>query len=67
MLCPNCSKLAILHTNKSCVRCQGAVLTNVAVLCDFCSSGSKQCAVCLKKIVSEAERALKRGCNCGGK
>lgn len=67
MLCPNCVKLAFLHTNKSCIRCQGVVLNNVSVLCDFCSANSKQCSVCLKKVISEAERVAHKGCNCGKK
>ena len=31
MLCPNCSKLAIHHLNKKCIRCQGEVLQNISV------------------------------------
>lgn len=67
MLCPNCSKLATAHTNKSCVRCQGAVFTNISVLCDTCSASSSQCSVCLKTILSPAARAARKGCNCGRK
>ena len=67
MLCPNCAKLAALKTSKTCLRCQGPVFVNISVLCDNCSSGAKQCSVCLKTIVSEAERAANRGCNCGKK
>ncbi len=70
MLCPNCSKLAILHSTRQCVRCQGTVLNNISVLCESCSTNHKQCSVCLKKVISEAERAAraaKQGCKCGGK
>lgn len=67
MLCTNCVKLAFLNTKKSCIKCQGMVYTNISVFCDSCSNTEKQCAVCLKKVISEAVRALKRGCNCGGK
>jgi len=63
MLCTNCSQLAFLHTNKSCVRCHGNVVNNISVLCDLCSATEKQCAVCLKKIITQT--AAKKGCNCG--
>lgn len=66
MLCPNCSRLATQQTNKKCNRCQGAVYTNISVLCDQCSNSSQQCAVCLKKIIPLGSMA-KKGCNCGGK
>lgn len=67
MLCSNCVKLAFLKTNKVCISCQGAVFNSISVLCDFCSSTGKKCSVCLKKVISEAERIAKRGCNCGHK
>jgi hypothetical protein len=67
MLCSNCSKLALLNSNKTCVRCKGSVLNNIAVLCDGCSIKEKKCAVCVKTIISNSDRATKRGCNCGGK
>lgn len=67
MLCPNCTKLAFLQTNKKCMRCQGGVFTNLSVLCEFCSNTEKLCSVCLKKVISQAERNKGRGCGCGGK
>jgi hypothetical protein len=67
MLCSNCVKLAILSTNKKCVRCQGIVYTNLNVLCEQCSTNEKTCSICLKKIVSQAERMKGRGCGCGSK
>jgi len=67
MLCPNCTKLAFLQTNKKCMRCQGAVFNNLSVLCEFCSNTEKLCAVCLKKVISQVERNKGRGCGCGGK
>lgn len=66
MLCANCTKLNYLHTKKFCIRCHGDVLTNISVLCEFCSSTEKLCAVCLKKVISPAQR-INRNCNCGGK
>jgi hypothetical protein len=67
MLCSSCAKLAYIPTQKKCIRCQGAVAISIAILCDFCSNTEKKCAVCIKKIITEAERQAKRGCNCGGK
>ncbi len=66
MLCSNCAKLATAYTNKACVRCQGAVYTNISVLCDKCSTSNNQCQACLKNIVTTEQRALK-GCNGGRK
>lgn len=65
MLCANCVKLAFVNTNKSCIKCHGTTFININVLCDFCSNTEKQCAVCLKKVISESARASKRGCRCG--
>lgn len=67
MLCSNCVKLAFVNTKKSCIKCHGTILTNISILCDFCSNTEKQCAVCLKRVISESERAVKRGCKCGKK
>jgi hypothetical protein len=67
MLCPSCSRLAILQASKTCIRCQLTINNNLSVLCDFCSSTEKQCSVCLKKIVTPEQRAVGRGCGCGGK
>jgi len=67
MLCSNCSKLATMVTHKKCVRCQGAVYININVLCDNCSNNEKQCAVCIKKIVTNIQRATTKGCGCGKK
>jgi len=67
MLCPNCSKLASLQTKKTCIRCQGAVFINIGILCDLCSRTEKKCAVCVKTVMTDTERAAKRGCNCGSK
>jgi len=67
MLCTNCIKLAFTNVNKNCVRCQGQVIINISVLCEFCSTTNKQCSVCLKKIISVEQRNSKKGCGCGGK
>jgi len=64
MMCPSCSKLAFLYTKKSCIRCQGDVIANIAALCEQCSITDKLCSVCLKKIIPASS---KRGCGCGGK
>lgn len=50
MLCPNCSKLAILYTNKRCLHCQSIVLQNISVICESCSTKNKKCSACLKNI-----------------
>lgn len=67
MFCDSCSKLSYLQTQKVCIRCSGQVLNTISVLCDLCSGTSKQCAVCLKKVISAAQRAVARGCGCGGR
>ncbi len=67
MLCPSCSRLAFLQANKTCIRCQSSVSNNISILCEFCSSTERQCAVCLKKIITASQRAIGRGCGCGGK
>lgn len=64
MFCPNCSKLTILHTKKSCIRCQGEILNNISVLCEFCSLRDQICSACLKK-VNKSTGPRHRGCNCG--
>lgn len=67
MICTNCLKLAYLKSNKACIRCQGNVLINIGILCEFCSNSEKKCAVCAKSIILNSERQLKKGCNCGSK
>lgn len=63
MLCINCSKLAFLHTKKKCIRCQGEVLNNISVLCEFCSKSDNVCSVCLKKTNNSfADKLSKSGC-----
>ncbi len=65
MLCTSCSKLALLSVNKHCIKCQNVITNNLSILCDFCSSTEKQCAICLKKMQTASSRY--RGCNCSGK
>jgi hypothetical protein len=62
MFCPGCSKLAHLFTKKNCLRCSGAVVVNIAVICEVCSIKDKICAVCLRKIPSLSPRS--GGCGC---
>ena len=66
MLCFNCSKLNYMYTNKSCLRCQADVFTNIAVICDRCSSTEKTCAACLKKTDNFTRNKKNTGCrSCG--
>lgn len=68
MLCSTCSKLAILYTNKTCIKCQGSVHQNICVLCESCSKTSKTCAACLKKVYSVFDHPKMSGCKgCGKK
>ncbi len=68
MFCANCSKLAILVTNKKCIRCNAIVLNNISVICESCSGFQKQCSVCLKKINGDLRKQGYRGCSrCGSK
>ena len=64
MFCPNCLKLAYLHTKKPCLKCQGEVLNTISVLCEFCSNTEKICAVCLKKVNNSATNKFAYG-GCG--
>jgi hypothetical protein len=66
MMCSSCSKLALLYvSNKQCMRCQGAVVVNMAVICEVCSATDKICTVCLKKLTPLQPKP--GGCNCGKK
>ena len=63
MFCPNCAKLALLHTKKNCIQCQGGVFNNLSVLCETCSVTEKVCAICLKKTQNSLADKLKNaGC-----
>lgn len=69
MLCDHCSKLAILHTSdKKCMKCQGKIYCNIAIICDFCSEKDQSCSICLKKVFKTFERQLfkNKGRGCGG-
>lgn len=64
MFCQNCTKLVLLHTKKTCIKCHGEVLINICVLCESCSNTDKKCAVCLKKTDSSFAKKLSTyGCN----
>lgn len=65
MLCTSCSKLAQLHTNKVCSRCKGSVFISISVICEKCSSKTKQCSACLKNISSPSSKS--GGCGQCGK
>ena len=67
MLCPNCSRLSSNQAHKKCIKCNSSVFLQLSVLCENCSATEKKCSICLKKIVSAAERIAKQhgGCNCG--
>lgn len=70
MLCPQCTKLAILNTKKSCVKCHGEVLNKLSSLCDKCSLEQSVCSICLKKLhygSGQNKFTKNRGCrSCGG-
>jgi len=67
MLCESCGKLSFLHIKKSCMKCQGAVLINIALLCEPCAISAKSCSACLKKIHSQlTSKKISPGCkSCG--
>ena|SRR5271157_1433910 len=72
MLCSSCSKLQILYTNKTCMKCQGNVQQNISILCEACSSTSKSCSACLRKIYRGLSNPIYNarggGCkSCGGR
>lgn len=64
MLCPTCSKLATVYTNKICIKCQLQINQNILVLCDSCSKQSRSCAACLKNI---GPRNTIKDCGCNKK
>lgn len=65
MICAACSKLAYLNNIKPCLRCQGQVIVNIAVICEVCSTKDQLCSVCLKKTLPASART--GGCGCGKK
>ena len=65
MMCTNCSKLAFIYVKKACLRCQGEVAINIAVVCEICSAKNKICTVCSKKILPPVSKV--GGCGCGKK
>jgi hypothetical protein len=72
MLCDTCSKLLILNTARTCIKCQGIVIQNIAVLCEACSIREKLCAACLKKVYQNKfdnpiYKNLTSGCKACGK
>jgi hypothetical protein len=72
MLCNSCAKLNILHTNKTCIKCQAAVHQNISILCEACAIASNSCNACLKKVYKPLENPIYKskggGCKtCGGK
>ena len=71
MLCPNCNKLAILNTQRTCLRCQGKILNNLSCICDRCSAEQNMCSICLKRISfpmdANNKYIVRKGCRaCGG-
>jgi len=67
MLCPNCSKLAILNTERTCLRCKGKILNNLSCICDRCSTEQNMCSICLKRLTKPLDIKTRRGCKaCGG-
>lgn len=67
MLCNHCSKLAIIHSQRICLRCKNMIYSNLAVVCDNCSKNENLCAICLKKLNNIAtKQRVKSGCSgCG--
>lgn len=64
MFCSTCSKLALLVTQRVCIRCNAAVFNNLSVLCEQCSNTNKICSICLKKIQNPKPKY--QGCgHCG--
>ncbi len=64
MMCSGCSKLSFLYTKKNCLKCQSEVIITIAVICEICSSKSKICSACLRKLPSPNHTG---GCGCGKK
>lgn len=70
MFCHNCSKLAILNTNRICIRCQGSILDNLSCICDKCSQEQNICSICLKKLhlnQNTNQFVYRKGCQSCGK
>lgn len=63
MFCINCSKLVLLYTKKTCIRCQRDIMNNLSVICEFCSNTDKVCSICLKKTNnSQLDKFKTAGC-----
>lgn len=71
MLCGACKKLAVLNTNKTCMKCKSAVYNSISVICESCSNNNKCCSACLKKIYNGLEnpnyKSFNNGCKSCGK
>lgn len=68
MMCSNCVKLAFFESKKPCIACQGEILNNLSVLCEFCSNSNTVCSVCLKNINHFIEKKTSSVCGpCGRK
>lgn len=65
MLCNSCAKLALINTQRACLRCKGIIFSNLAVICDNCSKNEKLCAICLKKIYDATTKQRPKS-NCSG-
>lgn len=65
MLCNHCEKLALLPNKRTCLRCKGDILTNLAVICDHCSKSENLCSICLKRLVDFKIKHRARS-NCSG-
>lgn len=54
------------------MKCQGSVQQNISILCEVCSSTSKSCSACLRKIYKGLGNPIynsrNSGCkSCGGR
>ena len=69
-LCPSCSKLALLNTEKICLKCKGKIYNRLSCICDKCSEQEGVCSICLKKVnntLSSKSGKIFGGCGSCGK
>jgi len=67
MFCPNCSKLVMMATIRSCITCRSNINNNLSVLCEKCSNADMACSICLKKIYNQNLQPKSAGCRSCGK
>lgn len=62
MICSQCTKLLNKQKQKKCMKCNNTISYTLTILCEECSLKTKQCSICLKKIMDNTNT---KDCGCG--